>query len=73
MLKCITVPQGIELLQEVHRGICGSHSGPRVLAAKVMRQGFYWPAILCATNRVVCSCEACQKFSPKAPPHSSQS
>jgi hypothetical protein len=38
MLKCITIVEGIELLCEVHRGTCGSHSGPRALAAKVMRQ-----------------------------------
>ena len=40
MLKCITEAEGIELLHEVHRGICGSHSGPRALAAKAIHQGF---------------------------------
>jgi hypothetical protein len=65
MLKCITEAKGIELLREVHWGICGSHLGPRALAAKVIRQGFYWPAIVCAANRVTRSCEACQKFSPR--------
>jgi ribonuclease HI len=62
MLKCIT--EGIQILREVHNGTCGSHSGPRALAAKVIRQGFYWPTIICAANRVTRSCEACQKFSP---------
>jgi hypothetical protein len=38
MLKCITEAEGIELLREVHRGTCGSHSGPRALVAKVIRQ-----------------------------------
>ena len=32
-----------QILCEVHSGICGSHSGSRALAAKVIRQGFYWP------------------------------
>jgi hypothetical protein len=50
----------------VHNGTCGSHSGPRALAAKVIHQGFYWPAIICAANRVTRSCEACQKFSPRS-------
>jgi hypothetical protein len=59
MLKYITVVEGIKLLREVHSGICGSHSGPRALAAKVMRQVLYWPVIACAANRVVRSCEAC--------------
>jgi hypothetical protein len=47
MLKCITEAEGIELLREVHGGICGSHSGPRALATKVIRQGFYWRAESC--------------------------
>jgi hypothetical protein len=62
MLKCITEAEGVDLLNEVHRGICGSYSGPRALAAKVIRQGFYWPAIVCTANRVTRSCEACQKI-----------
>jgi hypothetical protein len=41
MLKCVTETEGIQILREVHSGTCGSHSGPRALAAKVIRQGFY--------------------------------
>jgi ribonuclease HI len=41
MLKCVTKTEGIQILREVHNGTCGSHSGPRALAAKVIRQGFY--------------------------------
>jgi ribonuclease HI len=65
MLKCITETEGIQILHEVHSGTCGSHSVLRALAAKVIRQGFYWPAIICTANRVTRSCEACQKFSPR--------
>jgi hypothetical protein len=32
----------------------------------VIRQGFYWPAIIYAANRVMRSCEACEKFSPRS-------
>jgi hypothetical protein len=64
MLKCVTETKGLQILREVHSGTCGSHSRPRALAAKVIHQGFYWPAIICAANRVMRSCEACQKFSP---------
>jgi ribonuclease HI len=66
MLKCVTETEGIQILREVHSGTCGSHAGPRALAAKVIRQGFYWPAIICAANRVTRSCEAFQKFSPRS-------
>jgi ribonuclease HI len=66
MLKCAIETKGLQILCEVHSGTCGSHSGPRALAAKVIPQGFYWPAIICAANRVMRSCEACQKFSPRS-------
>jgi hypothetical protein len=36
------------------------------LAAKVIRQGFYWLVIICTTYRVTRSCEACQNFSPRS-------
>jgi hypothetical protein len=58
MLKCITETEGLQILREVNDGTYGSHSGPRALAAKVIRQGFYWPAIICTANRVTRSCEA---------------
>jgi hypothetical protein len=64
MFKCVTETEGVQILREVHSGTCGSHSGPRALVAKVIHQGFYWPAIICTANRVTRSCEACQKFSP---------
>jgi hypothetical protein len=63
MLKGITETEGLELLCGIHNGTCGSHSGLRALVAKVIRQGFYWPAVICTANRVTRSCEACQKFS----------
>jgi ribonuclease HI len=66
MLKCVTETEGIQILRDVHSGTCGSHSGPRALAAKVIHQGFYWPAIICTANRITRSCEACQKFSPRS-------
>jgi hypothetical protein len=64
MLKCVTETEGIQILREVHSRTCGSHSGPRALAAKVIRQGFFWSAIICTVNRVTRSCEACQSFLP---------
>lgn len=45
-LKCIPQEDGLELLAEIHGGICGSHIGSRALAGKVFRQGFFWPTVL---------------------------
>jgi hypothetical protein len=44
----------------------GGHNGSRALAAKVFRQGFYWPSVIDGTSRIVATCEAYQKFSPSS-------
>jgi hypothetical protein len=43
LLKCLSRAEGIELMKEIHAGLCGSHIGSRPLLGKVFRQGFYWP------------------------------
>ena len=48
-LKCIPREDGLELLAEIHGGICGSHIGSRALAGKAFRQGF--PAKLLLAHR----------------------
>ena len=40
MLKCISREQGIELLGEMHVGMCGAHRGPHEIGHRAMRQGF---------------------------------
>jgi hypothetical protein len=62
MLKCVTETEGVQILREVHIGTCGSHAGPRALAAKVIYQGFYWPVMICAANWVTRSCEPARSF-----------
>jgi hypothetical protein len=52
-------------LSEVHTGVCGGHISARALAAKVMRQGFYWPAMIDKATKLVSTYEACQRFSHK--------
>jgi hypothetical protein len=52
-------------LMEVHAGVCGGHIGAKALATKVLRQGFYWPAVIDDTTKLVSTYEACQRFSRK--------
>jgi hypothetical protein len=62
-LRCLNKAKGQEALWEVHVGICRGHIGTHVLAAKVLRQGFYWSAMIHDAAKLVSTCEACQKFS----------
>ena len=57
MLKCISKEQGINLLSEMHAGMCRAHRGPLEIAHKAMRQGFYWPTTAEDTKELVRSCE----------------
>jgi hypothetical protein len=41
LLKCLSRTEGMELMKEIHAGLCGSHIGSRPLLEKVFRQGFY--------------------------------
>ena len=64
-LKCIPREEGLELLAEIHGGICGSHIGSRALAGKAFRQGFFWPTTLQDATTLVTRYEACQFHSKK--------
>jgi hypothetical protein len=39
--RCVPIPEGRELLQDIHAGICGHHAAPRTLVGNAFRQGFY--------------------------------
>jgi hypothetical protein len=57
LLKCLSRAEGIELMKEIHAGLCGS----RPLLGKVFRQGFYWPKVASDATDLVQKCENCQK------------
>jgi hypothetical protein len=56
---CITQEQGIELMKEIHGGMCGSNIAARALAGKAFRHGFYWPMAIRDTEQIVKTCKAC--------------
>jgi len=45
LLKCLDPEQVTYVMTELHEGICGTHSGARTMAAKVLRAGYYWPIV----------------------------
>lgn len=70
LLKCVTKEEGMQMVVEIHEGICGAHQAPRSVASKVIRQGIYWPTIMKDIEQYIKTCRACQKVgsSSKAPP-----
>ena len=61
ILKCIEERDDDYVLKEVHEGVCGNHIRARVLAGKVLRQGYYWPIILRDATDLVRKCKICQE------------
>jgi hypothetical protein len=61
LLKCLSRAKGIELMKEIHTGLCGSHIGSRPLMGKVFHQGFYWPKVDSDAAELVQKYEGCQK------------
>jgi ribonuclease HI len=61
LLKCLSRDEGIELMKEIHTGLCGSHIGSMPLLGKVFRQGFYWPKVASDAAELVQKCENRQK------------
>ena len=42
-LLCIHPEPSELLLEELHEGICGSHTGGRSLSHRALTQGYWWP------------------------------
>jgi transposase InsO family protein len=72
--RCIPIPQGRELIRDVHAGVCGHHAAPRTLVGNVFRQGFYWPTTVTDANEVVRNCKGCQFYARRTnlPAHALQ-
>ena len=62
-LRCLGQEEADYVMREVHKGICGIHSGARSLVHKLIRAGYYWPTMMKDAQAYVQSCDKCQRFS----------
>ena len=62
LMKCVSPKEGNYILREIHEGVCGNHSGSRVLAHKAVRAGFYWPNMSKDSVVIVRDFDKCQRF-----------
>jgi len=70
LLKCLDPTQAEYVLAELHRRICGMHSGTRSMAIRALRAGYYWPTIKKDAQNFTKKCQECQRFGAvfNAPP-----
>ena len=63
-LLCVHPELIDSLLEEMHEGICGSHTGGRSLAYRAIIQGYWWPNMHREALEYVRKCDQCQRFAP---------
>jgi ribonuclease HI/transposase InsO family protein len=64
--RCVPIPQGCELLRDIHACVCGHHAAPRTLVGNAFRQGFYWHTAVADASEIVRTCEGCQFYARKS-------
>jgi hypothetical protein len=69
MMKCISKDEGIQLLREIHSGVCGAHSSWRSIVGKVFKHGFYWLIAKDDAMEIVTKCKECQFFQKQTTKH----
>ena len=63
-LLCVHPKLTESLLEEMHEGICGSHTGGRSLTHKAITQGYWWPNMQREALEYVKKCDQCQRYAP---------
>lgn len=61
LLRCLTEKEAVEVLDAIHFGVCGNHSGGRSLAHKAITAGYFWPYMMKNAVKFVKRCGKCQK------------
>jgi ribonuclease HI len=69
LMKCVPREEGKDILEEIHKGVCGNHASSRTLVSKAFRRAFYWPIALGDAEELVRRCQGCQYFAKQ---HTSQ-
>jgi hypothetical protein len=62
MMRCISREEGIQLLWDIHSGVCRSHSSRHSIIGKAFMHRFYWCTTKDDTMEIVTKCKDCQFF-----------
>ena len=63
-MLCVHPDATEAILEELHKGICRSHTGGRSLSHRVIMQGYWWPSMQKEAQEYVKKCDQCQGFAP---------
>jgi hypothetical protein len=62
LMKCVPREEGKDILEEIHKGVCGNHASSRTLVSKAFRRAFYWVTALGDAEELVRRCQGCKYF-----------
>jgi hypothetical protein len=68
-MRCISREEGIQLLQDIHSGVCESHSSWCSIIDKAFKHGFYWPTAKDDAMKIITKCKNCQFFQKQTMKH----
>ncbi|XP_073137179.1 uncharacterized protein [Henckelia pumila] len=61
LLRCIGFPKAMEVMKQVHEGVCSAHQSGIKMRWLVRRHGYYWPSMLKDCIRYSKGCQPYQK------------
>ncbi|XP_071740066.1 uncharacterized protein [Rutidosis leptorrhynchoides] len=60
-LRFLAPQQAIDVVKEMHEGLCTQYSSYRTVVGRIMQQAYYWQTIYKDTAEVIKTCDACQR------------
>ncbi|XP_076933112.1 uncharacterized protein LOC143598903 [Bidens hawaiensis] len=66
LLRCVDAEDANYAIREIHDGICGLHARHRMVVAKIMNAGYYWPGMHMDALKEIQKCDACQRHASRA-------
>ncbi|XP_075504585.1 uncharacterized protein LOC142542023 [Primulina tabacum] len=61
LLRCISFPEALEIMKQVHKGVCGAHQSGVKMRWLIRTYGYYWPFVLKDCIKYSKGCQPCQK------------
>jgi len=65
LLRCVDEDEANNVLNDMHKGLCGGHYTAQTTSHKILRAGYWWPTVFSDAQKLVRKCDPCQRFSRK--------
>ena len=62
LLRCLSFPDRMEVMKQVHKGVCGAHQAGIKMRSLIRRHGYFWSTILSDCINYSKGCQQRQKY-----------